>query len=68
MYSVKHIFTISVMNLQLFVYLGAEGVGRRTLKNRVAASDPTRFATAIPRKALQSIKPVFHLANLFARM
>ena len=32
-------------------YLGAEGVGRRTLKNRIVASDPSRFATAIPRKS-----------------
>lgn len=29
------------------VLIGAEGVGRRTLKNRIVASDQTRFATAI---------------------
>ncbi|XP_028393476.1 MAGUK p55 subfamily member 2-like [Dendronephthya gigantea] len=30
------------------ILVGAEGVGRRTLKNRIVANDPTRFGTAIP--------------------
>lgn len=36
------------------VLIGAEGVGRRTIKNRIVASDPTRFATAIPHTSREA--------------
>lgn len=32
------------------VMIGVEGVGRRTLKNRLINSDPSKFGTVIPRK------------------
>ena len=32
------------------VLVGSEGVGRRTLKNRLINSDPDRFGTTMPRK------------------
>lgn len=35
-------------NRKTLVLLGAQGVGRRTLKNRLINYDPTRFATALP--------------------
>lgn len=31
------------------VLVGTHGVGRRTLKNRIIASDPSRFGAIIPR-------------------
>lgn len=31
------------------VLVGCHGVGRRTLKNRIIASDPQKFGTIIPR-------------------
>lgn len=32
------------------VLVGSEGIGRRTLKNRLINSDPDRFGTTMPRK------------------
>lgn len=32
------------------VLVGVQGVGRRTLKNRLINSDPEKFGTIIPRK------------------
>lgn len=32
------------------VLVGVQGVGRRTLKNRLINSDPSKFGTVIPRK------------------
>ena len=32
------------------VLIGSEGIGRRTLKNRLINSDPDRFGTTMPRK------------------
>ena len=32
------------------VLVGANGVGRRSLKERLIKSDPRRFASALPRK------------------
>ena len=32
------------------VLIGAQGVGRRTLKQRLIKADPSRFAGVIPRK------------------
>lgn len=32
------------------VLVGVQGVGRRTLKNRLINSDPDKFGTIIPRK------------------
>jgi hypothetical protein len=34
------------------VLVGAEGVGRRTLKSKLINLDPDRFGTTIPRKPL----------------
>lgn len=31
------------------VLVGSEGIGRRTLKNRLINSDPDRFGTTMPR-------------------
>lgn len=31
------------------VLIGVQGVGRRTLKNRLINSDPEKFGTTIPR-------------------
>lgn len=31
------------------VLIGAKGVGRRTLKNRLIKADPSRFGGALPR-------------------
>jgi putative ribosome biogenesis GTPase RsgA len=36
------------------VLIGSEGVGRRTLKNRLINSDPDRFGTTLPRKLMRS--------------
>ena len=33
------------------VLVGANGVGRRSLKERLIKSDPRRFASALPRKS-----------------
>lgn len=38
------------------VLVGVQGVGRRTLKNRLINSDPTKFGTVIPRKYPNSSK------------
>ena len=32
------------------VLVGSEGIGRRTLKNRLINSDPDRFGTTMPRR------------------
>lgn len=32
------------------VLVGTHGVGRRTLKNRIIAEDPSKFGTIIPRE------------------
>lgn len=32
------------------VLLGAQGVGRRTMKNRLIREDPSKFGTPVPRK------------------
>ena len=32
------------------VLIGSHGVGRRTLKNRIIAADPSKFGTIIPRE------------------
>lgn len=37
------------------ILIGVQGVGRRTLKNRIINSDPEKFATTIPRKYLWRI-------------
>jgi putative ribosome biogenesis GTPase RsgA len=34
------------------VFIGAAGVGRRTLKNKLIASDPSKFGAVIPCKLL----------------
>lgn len=34
------------------VLVGVQGVGRRTLKNRLINSDPEKFGTIIPRKCI----------------
>ena len=41
------------------VLIGSEGVGRRTLKNRLINSDPDRFGTTLPRK-LMPLKVTIH--------
>lgn len=38
------------------VLLGAQGVGRRTMKNRLIREDPSKFGFPVPRKFLNSAK------------
>lgn len=47
------------------VLVGVQGVGRRTLKNRLINSDQTKFGSVIPRKyLLKERKKYFILKNL----
>ena len=41
------------------VLVGSEGVGRRTLKNRLINSDPDRFGTTMPRQLFQILTNIF---------
>lgn len=45
------------------VLIGVNGVGRRTLKNRLINSDQTKFGTVIPRKLLLLVKNLFTTEN-----
>lgn len=42
------------------ILIGVQGVGRRTLKNRLINSDPQKFGTVIPRESLK-----LHKVNTF---
>lgn len=36
------------------ILIGAQGVGRRSLKNRLVVLHPTRFGTTVPREWLRN--------------
>ncbi len=49
------------------VLVGSEGIGRRTLKNRLINSDPDRFGTTMPRNfsSYCSFIPIQKMLNNF---
>lgn len=45
------------------VLVGVQGVGRRTLKNRLINSDQTKFGSIIPRKSVVNHCQIIHFAK-----